>query len=389
MYVSTPEGLAQLIEQMSGSPVLAVDTEFQREHTYYAKLCLIQLATDDVEAIVDPLAIRDITPLAQLFSDPAMVKVFHCGIQDVEIIYRACGVIPKPLFDTQAAAAILGQQRQVGYAALVNEYCNVRLPKADSLTDWTRRPLSRTQVKYALDDVHYLPGIYRKLVSQLEELGRSSWMQPEIDRLTNPATYENDPDEAWRRVKRTSSLRGPQLAALQVIAAWRERTAQRRDLPRRFVLSDEVVAEMARRIPEKVEDVFTLRGTQDHMSTAECRRIIADVQKAVKRPPSEWPQLKRRGSTPPDVEAEAALLSALAHMRAKEHNVNMSILAPHDEMVKLAQGETEGVSLAQGWRREVVGEDMLALLDGKIALSIENHHLKVTDLRREGGEAAN
>ena len=383
-YVSTADELSDLVDRMAGSEVLAIDTEFLRERTYYAKLCLVQLATDDEEAIVDPLKAGDMTPLARLLEDPQTVKVFHSGSQDIEILLRATGVMPVPLFDTQVAASILGHHQQIGYGALVKSVCNVELPKADSLTDWTHRPLSKTQLKYAIDDVHYLPTIYRTMVADLAEQGRTSWTQADFSHLSDPATYENDPQESWRRVKRISSLSRPQLAALQVVAAWREETAQRKNLPRRWVLSDEVVVEIARRLPTKVDDVLSLRSVSSRMSTATCRKLIARIQQALKGDPETWPQLPRRHTSAIDTEAGTDLLTALAHLRSRENSVSTSLLAPHDDIVRLAAGQTEGNCLVEGWRKQLVGDDMLALLDGldgKLMLSIEDHKLKITDLR--------
>ena len=365
-YVSTADELSDLVDRMAGSEVLAIDTEFLRERTYYAKLCLVQLATDDEEAIVDPLKAGDMTPLARLLEDPQTVKVFHSGSQDIEILLRATGVMPVPLFDTQVAASILGHHQQIGYGALVKSVCNVELPKADSVTDWTHRPLSKTQLKYAIDDVHYLPTIYRTMVADLAEQGRTSWTQADFSHLSDPATYENDPQESWRRVKRISSLSRPQLAALQVVAAWREETAQRKNLPRRWVLSDEVVVEIARRLPTKVDDVLSLRSVSSRMSTATCRKLIARIQQALKGDPETWPQLPRRHTSAIDTEAGTDLLTALAHLRSRENSVSTSLLAPHDDIVRLAAGQTEGNCLVEGWRKQLVGDDMLALAGGAV-----------------------
>lgn len=386
-YVSEDGQLADLVDRMAGSAVLAIDTEFIRERTYYARLCLVQLATDDIEAIVDPLAVHDLTPLARLLADPQTTKVFHAGNQDVEALLRACGTTPNPLFDTQVAASIIGHHAQIGYGALVRELCGVDLPKADSLTDWTRRPLSKTQLRYAIDDVRYLPRMYRQMSDDLERLGRTSWTEADFAHLADPATYENDPQEAWRRVKRTAGLSRKQLAALRVVAAWREETAQRRDLPRRWVLSDEVTVEIARRMPRRVDEVLSLRGVKGRMSTATVRRLIARIQDALAAGPSTWPTPKRKPHAGFDTEAAVDLMSALAHARARENNVSPSLLAPHDEVVRLAAGD-EGSELSRGWRRALVGDEMEALLDGQVLLGLDGHRLRVVDLREQAAGAS-
>lgn len=380
LYVSTNEELRELVALLKGSPVLAVDTEFLREHTYYAKLCLVQLCNGDVEAIVDPIAIPDLAPLAEVLGDPGTVKVFHAGGQDIEALLRATGVMPLPLFDTQVGASILGNHHQIGLGNLVKEMCGVELPKKDSLTDWQRRPLSTTQVEYALDDVRYLPGIYQTMIAELERLGRTSWADADFARLADPANYTVDLNEVWRRVKRVSSLSRKQLAAAREIAAWREETAQRRDVPRRRVLADEVVVELARRIPKSPADALAVRTVSQRMSLEDVRALIKRIDAAVKAGPSTWPKIDRVRHVSVDTEASVDLLTALAHRRARENNVSATLLAPHDDIARLAHGQYEGNPILEGWRKPLIGDEMVALLEGRIALSIDHHNLKVTKL---------
>jgi ribonuclease D len=212
VYVTDTATLRDLVAQLRQAPAVAIDTEFMRERTYFARLCLIQLGTDDIQAIVDPLAFDDLSPLCELLADDSVIKIFHAGSQDLEIFYRLCGVATAPVFDTQVAATLAGFPTQVGYGALVKELLGVALDKGDTYTDWARRPLSDTQVEYALNDVRYLPEVHRQLVAELTREGRVPWLQADFSRLEDPATYEPIPEEQWRRVKRISSLNRRQLA---------------------------------------------------------------------------------------------------------------------------------------------------------------------------------
>ena len=375
MFVTSPEELAKLVERMKGAPVLAIDTEFHRERTYRAKLCLIQLATETEDALVDPLAIHDLTPLAELLDDENTVKVFHAGDQDVEILIENIGCAPHPVFDTQIAAGLLGHPLQMGYGALVKSYCGVTLPKADSYTDWTRRPLSKTQIEYAADDVRYLPGIYRTMMAQLEESGRIDWLAEEFSHLSDPKSYSVDIDQCWRRLKRVNGLTRRQLAVAQAVAAWREETAMRRNVPRRWVLTDEFVVEIARRVPKTTEELYAVRGLKDRLPERLAAEIMDRIDAALAADPATWPQPKRGHGGGKNVDALVDLMNALMHLRAAENEVAPQHLASRDDLVRVARGEREDVDVLRGWRRELVGQELLDLIDGKIVLGIADDAL--------------
>ena len=241
MYIANQEDFAAFAERAARSSVLAIDTEFLREKTYYAKLCLIQLATDDETAIVDPFAVDDLGILAPLLLNENVVKLFHAGSQDLEILLREVGVLPKPIFDTQTAAALLGHTQQIGYAALVHAECGVTLKKIDSFTDWSRRPLSDSQLDYAADDVVYLPRMYERMRAELERRGRLAWLARDFEDMSDPAKYAADERGRYRRLKRVSQLSRRQLSAAREVAAWRELEAQRRDVPRKWVITDDLL----------------------------------------------------------------------------------------------------------------------------------------------------
>ncbi|WP_415996836.1 ribonuclease D [Gordonibacter pamelaeae] len=385
MYIATQENLAAFVERARSSSVLAIDTEFLREKTYYAKLCLLQMATDDEVVIVDPFEMDDLSVLAPLLTDERIVKLFHAAGQDLEIILREVGVLPRPVFDTQIAAALLGHTQQIGYAALVHAECGVSLKKIDSFTDWSRRPLSASQRDYAADDVVYLPRLYAGMRAALEEKGRLHWLDHDFEELSDPARYEANERERFRRLKRVSQLSRRQLSAAREVAAWRELEAQRRDVPRKWVVTDEQIVEACKREARTIDELFMVRGLSDRLSTKDARAVVSLISSALSAPPDTWPELDRCGKSEPNVDAELDLMSALVRLRAKENGIACPTLASHDDLARVARGYREGVDLLRGWRRAIVGEELLELLDGRLALSLDGG-LKVE--RREGPGAA-
>ena len=385
MYIATQENLAAFVERARSSSVLAIDTEFLREKTYYTKLCLLQMATDDEVVIVDPFEMDDLSVLAPLLTDERIVKLFHAAGQDLEIILREVGVLPRPVFDTQIAAALLGHTQQIGYAALVHAECGVSLKKIDSFTDWSRRPLSASQRDYAADDVVYLPRLYAGMRAALEEKGRLHWLDHDFEELSDPARYEANERERFRRLKRVSQLSRRQLSAAREVAAWRELEAQRRDVPRKWVVTDEQIVEACKREARTIDELFMVRGLSDRLSTKDARAVVSLISSALSAPPDTWPELDRCGKSEPNVDAELDLMSALVRLRAKENGIAFPTLASHDDLARVARGYREGVDLLRGWRRAIVGEELLELLDGRLALSLDGG-LKVE--RREGPGAA-
>jgi len=370
VYVTDTDTLRELVVRLRQAPAVAIDTEFMREKTYYAKLCLIQLGTDDIAAIVDPIACEDLSPLYDLLTDETVVKIFHAGSQDLEIFYQLCGKATAPVFDTQVAATLAGFQQQVGYGALIKEMLGVTLDKGDTYTDWARRPLSDTQVEYALNDVRYLTEVHRRLVEQLKTEGRVSWLAADFAHLEDPATYDPIPEEQWRRVKRVASLNRRQLAVAREVAAWREREAQRRDVPKRWILGDESIVEIARRAPQTAADVAAVRGVSEKAGKTAQKGIAEAVVRGVAVPDEELPSLTKRKRPAGDVDGAVDLMIALVRVRARERGVAMPLLASRDELERLAAGEREASPLLEGWRKEMVGSELLELLDGTIGMSL-------------------
>jgi len=370
VYVTDTPSLVDLVQQLRTAPCVAIDTEFMRERTYFARLCLIQLASDDVAAIVDPLAIGDLSPLRELLVDPAVVKIFHAGSQDLEIFYRLFGVATAPVFDSQIAATLAGFPQQVGYGALVKEVMGVTLDKGDTYTDWAKRPLSDTQVEYALNDVRYLTEIRRRLLAEMEREGRIEWLAADFSRLEDPATYEVVPRELWRRVKRVSSLNRRQLAVAREVAAWREIEAQRRDVPKRWVVGDESIIEIARRAPKTGEELCAIRGVADKVGRGAHAGLLGAVADGLAVTDDDLPSLNKRRRPVGDVDAAVDLMIAVVRLRAREHGVAMPLMASRDDLERLAAGEKEASPLLEGWRKKMVGDELVALLEGRLQLRL-------------------
>ena len=383
MYIANQESFEAFLDRARSSSVLAIDTEFLREKTYYAKLCLVQLATDDEVAIVDPFKIDDLGAMAAVLEDENVMKVFHAAGQDLEIIWHEVGCMPKPLFDTQVAAALLGHTQQIGYGALVHAVCGVQLKKIDSFTDWSRRPLSDSQLDYAADDVVYLPRMYNRMRSELERLGRLHWLDPEFEEMSSSERFESDERQRYKRLKRVGQLSRRQLACAREVAAWRELTAQKRDVPRKWVITDEQIVEACKREARTIDELFMVRGMREKLGTRDARTVAALMKSALDAPPSTWPEPDRSGKNEPNVDAPLDLMSALVRLRAKENGVAFPTLASHDDLLRVARGYREGIDLLRGWRRALVGEELLELLDGKLFLSVSGFDLEV---RRADGE---
>lgn len=377
MYLADQASLEAFVERAMGAEVLAIDTEFLREKTYYPKLCLLQMATDDEVAIVDPLTVDDLGVLEPLLEDERTMKLFHAGGQDIEILLREVGSMPRPLFDTQVAAALLGHTQQIGYGALVHAECGVTLKKTDSFTDWSRRPLSDSQIDYAADDVIYLPRLYRKMKGKLESKGRLGWLAPDFEEMMNPEKYSEDPMLRYRRLKRVAQLNGRQLAAAREFAAWREEEARRRDMPRKWLVSDEQIVEACRRDARTIDDLYMVRGVREKLPVRDAREVLARMNKATSRPKSEWPELDKPSRSERNVDASLDLMCALVRLRAKENGVAMQTLASHSDLTALARGHFEGIDLMRGWRRALVGDELVDLLEGRIALSLVKGELIV------------
>jgi ribonuclease D len=375
VLITTDSQLREFADRASRSEVLAVDTEFMREKVYHPRLCLVQLGTDDEQVAVDPFAITDTAPLVRLFSNPFITKVFHACAQDMEVLLQYVGMLPRPLFDTQIAASYLGDRSQIGYAALVEERCGVVLAKTESLTDWSRRPLDAAQLSYALDDVRYLPAIWRAMRDELAERGRSSWVADEFEAASDPAAYVHNPTDAWKRVKRVNALSRRQLAVARELAAWREERASAIDRPRRWVLSDELVVEVAKRMPQNAEALRRIRGAAD-LSPADQRSVVEAVGRGRACPEGDLPVCERYARPSADEECACDLMYALARLVAAREGLAVSMLASRDDL--MAHLHDPGSSpLSSGWRHEVLGSQLDELLAGRAGLTIKEGRVEL------------
>lgn len=376
MYIDNQADLKSFVKRALKSPILAIDTEFLREKTYFPKLCLLQMQTQDETAIVDPFCIDDLRVLNPLLESEEVLKLFHAGTQDLEILYAECGVVPHPVFDTQVAATLLGHTQQIGYGALVSSTLGVNLKKADSYTDWSRRPLSQSQLEYAADDVIFLPRVYDKMAQQLEKLGRTKWLDPDFRAMEDPERYTVHPETRFRRLKRVNQLKPRQLSAARELAAWRERRAMKLNIPRKWIMSDEQIVEACRREAQTIDDLFMVRGISDKVSTRVAREMVEALRLGLGKPSTEWPILDYPGKNEANVDVAVDMMSALVKQRARENNIAYHTLANNSDLAEVARGHKD-VDVLKGWRREIVGNDLLSLLEGKIKLGLNKGRLLI------------
>lgn len=371
MYISTQDEFNAFCESISHAGVIAVDTEFLREKTYYPKLCLIQVAVNDQVAAIDPILIGDLSPLADIFEDPCVTKVFHSCTQDLEVIYDGMdGCQCNPVFDTQLGAAFLRMRQQVSLAELVQTYCGVTLPKTESLTDWSQRPLDPEQLSYAEDDVRYLPGIYERMLDELVRLNRLWWIEPEMAELTNPTHFQRDPRDAYKHLRRSGSLTRKQLAVAREVCAWREQTAAQRDMPRRWVMSDELVCEISKRSPTSVDRLRRIRGTEQ-ISDHDAYEIVGAVRKGLNCPVSEYPEISHRPHPSAETEGVLDLMNAVVKIASESTGVASQLIATRDDLLDYLDDPASS-RLSQSWRYTVVGSTFEGLLSGKVGLTVKN-----------------
>lgn len=382
MLIDTDQQFVAFLERCKKSPYIAIDTEFLREKTYYPKLCLLQMGIEHEIAIVDPFKIRNLAALADVLVDPSIVKIFHACSQDVEILYHETGVVPSPIFDTQIAAAVLGKTQQASYSSLVSQYCDVNLPKKDSFTDWSRRPLTESQILYAADDVKYLPQIYYEMLAQLKKKNRLSWIDETFADLSKKEKYEIDPRARYKKLKRVNQLNARQQAAAREFAAWRELQAQRLNIPRKWVVSDEQIVEACRREARTLDELYMVRGMKESLKTSDARKVLSALIAGLDCPQSELPDVRPKSKNESNVDVILDLMNALVRMRAREHEIAPQTLAPQAELLKLARGHYDESELMQGWRYTLVGRDLQTLLEGGFALQIHDGNLEIIDLAK-------
>lgn len=374
-FIDSNAALNNLCEQLAGSSWLAVDTEFHREKTYYPQLCLIQVANDDIIACVDPLKIDDLTPLLDLFYREDMTLVFHAARQDLELLYLLRNALPQQVFDSQLAATVLGYGDQIGYGNLVKHCLDVDLDKAHARADWRQRPLSPEQIDYAADDVRYLRELYHQLKQKLIDTGRINWLKEDFAALSATETYHTDPDASWLRIKGAGRLKSAQLAVLQQLGAWREQRAVKQNLPRRWILKDDVMLDLARFAPVSLDAMKKIRGFEARDIDRHGQALLKAIEAGKEIPQEQWPVMKRPEPLSNQQEALVDALMGLLRKLCDEQTITPVAVATRKDIEALVRGQDSPIK--HGWRYEIVGQKLSQFLDGEIKLSASQQQLEI------------
>ena len=381
--------LEKLVDRLSRHDFVAVDTEFMRENSYWPELCLIQVASPDEAAAIDPKADIDLSSLLSLLVDKHdVLKVFHAGGQDLEIIHNLTGKMPQPLFDTQIAAMALGLGEQVGYSNLIESMLGHSIDKGARFTDWGRRPLDKRQIDYAVADVTHLASVFPKLLSRLKKTDRGGWLDEEMERLADPSSFAFPPEDAWKRLKLPG--RNPQvLGRLKAIAAWRETEARSKNLPRGRIIKDDTLGELAVYPPKTQDDLGKVRGLSPGWRTNDIgARLMSAMADAGPLEPEEMPEREpRRPGLSKDAALVSDLLKLLLKIRSKEAGVAARLIARADELEALAAGVRTDLNILKGWRFEEFGRDAVDLVEGRVAFAIVNGKLKMSRVAKEPVDA--
>jgi ribonuclease D len=368
--ITSTAHLAQVCQSLVSAEFITVDTEFMREQTFWPELCLVQIASDTVEAVVDPLAPGiDLKPFYDLMGHTGVTKVFHAARQDIEIMYTEAGLIPAPIFDTQVAASVCGYGDSVSYVNLVRDITGHDIDKSSRFTDWSRRPLTDKQLVYALGDVTHLRDVYRHLRGKLDATGRTSWLTEEMAGLTHPETYETRPEDAWKRLKMRTKNR-KSFSVLIELAAWRERAAQGQNVPRSRVLRDEALYDIANQMPTTAEQLGSLRTLSDGFSRSQRAREILEAVQSL-------PQMNHARAVSAEAGATIELLKVLLKAAAAKHGVAPRLIADTEELERIAAEDEPDVLALKGWRRQLFGEDAVRLKRGELALTLAGGEVKV------------
>lgn len=373
LFIDTDAALADFCQSLVEADTLAVDTEFIREKTYYSKLCLIQIATDTQVACIDPLAIKNIDPLLDILYDPNKLKLMHAARQDMEIFYFMCKQLPCPIFDTQIAATVLGHGDQIGYSTLIEEFSGIKLDKAHARTDWQQRPLKTAQLHYAADDVRFLIQAYPTIRNKLIELSRLDWLDEDFNTLCQPALYEIKEETLWQRVSGHQRLPGNKLAIVQQLAIWREQQAKKHNRPRKWIMSDDLLIALVKQCPNSPAELNNIRGIPPRLIEQHQTTLLDILASAAKLPREQWPSLKIIRSTKQQ-DAVCDAVMGLLRLQAAENKISIAALATRKEIEKIVMGE-RNTPLLHGWRAELAGNAILALLNGELDLQIKEGKL--------------
>jgi ribonuclease D len=376
-YLESNEQLAAFCDTIKNAGYCVIDTEFVRDKTYYAVLALIQIATEKHMACIDPLAIDNFDPLVALLQNQDIIKVFHSPSQDLEILFQRFSCMPQPVFDTQLAAAVLGYDHQVGYADLVNQITGVKLDKKHTRANWSRRPLSLDEINYAMDDVRYLIPVYKTMATELAHKNRYPWIEDDLIAMTSISNYQSETADLWRRLKGVQKLKGVELQIARHLCQWREQMAQQKNLPRRWVVKDDLIIEIARLKPAKIADLDSIRDINERFIDKHGNRLLGIVATAQNSSRSDWPQhdVKQSLSTPQ--QALGDCLMALCRIIAQDNQIAVAALTTRRDIDNLIT-DRKNSRLSQGWRFSVAGEKLLDFIYGQSVLSVNNKRIQLS-----------
>ncbi len=369
-FIDTTEKLDQLCQKIEHEPWVALDTEFMREKTYYPKFCLLQIATLEWVACVDPIALLSLDQLFKVLYRQDKVKVLHSCQQDIEIFYQLTGKIPEPIFDTQLAAPVLGFQDNAGYAMLVSSFLNINLDKAHTRTDWSLRPLSEEQLLYAADDVIYLAKIYQIMLKKLSDLGRSDWLIDDFAKLKNSDLYDLPPENSWLKIRGKNKLTGKQLSVLQALSSWREQTAKQENKPRGWLIRDDLLLDIARLQPASMSDLFKVRNINGRTAKQYGKHLCQLIKEAGTQPPIKLNKSDKPSKKSQQQEAIVDLLAVFVRIKADQNSLNPSVLASRKDLESLLLKDPQS-SLLQGWRYEMAGKELQQIIQGEIMLKVK------------------
>lgn len=358
--------------------LIAIDTEFMRDRYYYPQLCLLQLACQQEIALIDPFKINSYEPLKKIFKAKSLLKIFHSAQQDLEVLELQTGEFPSPIYDTQIAATFLGSKNQISYADIVYQILNVKLDKSHTRTDWSKRPLSSQQLSYAANDVKYLEQIYRHQYKSLTDLGRLDWLNNELETFTKSASIQNAPQDLWKKIKGAQSLKGRQLNILKELAIFREKIAQQKNLPRRFILKDDILIDIVRLKPETISELSKLRQFPKSFSSEDKQSLINAIQQALAQAKEEWPKHRDFVRLNKAQEAITDCIMAIIKQSAANNDFSPELIATRKEIDAYIAGNKQ-VRLLQGWRYEIAGKQVDAFVQGKLKITIKNHQLDFTE----------
>ena len=379
-YIDTQAELQEFCAKLKALSYITIDTEFVREQTYYPKLCLIQIATDREIACIDPLAIDDLSPLSDILQCTDLLKVFHAARQDIEAFYHLFNECPQPVFDTQIAASLLGHPDQVGYANLVEKILGVQLDKKHTRTDWSKRPLSDAQLKYAADDVRYLRDIYPVIMEKLEQTGRQDWLKADFEFLTSKETYTLDMGNLWKKVSGHQKLKRKQLTVLNELAKWREHTAQKADKPRKWILSDDALVTLAIHTPESEGDINNIRLGKQGLSDKNKNRILKVIQQALSIPEENWISLPKFTKLTTKQSCLVDAMICIARDACNKNNVAMASVTTRKELEKYIVQPDSKPTVMKGWRYQIAGKELERFLNGITTIKVDNGNLIIENV---------